>query len=356
MKFWDASAIVPLLIGEATTQNLQRVIADDPDMLVWWGSPIECASALARRERSAALHPREAELADDRLKQFAAAWYEIEPSEIVARPRSGFFVFIRCVPPTRCKWPRPLSPPNTAPRRCPLSHLTSVLLARRAGKASRCRISPRIEPVLPGRSADDRLTRRCTRRMLPIRWGWSSPKPPSRSRGLMTPTVAAVGVRPKPAARAGFFVPLRAYRTTRGARGAGPAEDRGVWWSYLWIAVGSALGGVGRFALSGWVAERIGEVFPWGTLIVNASGSFVIGFFHTLTEPGGRLLAGPTTRQFVMIGICGGYTTFSSFSLQTLNLVREGDMLRAFGNIAGSVVLCLAAVWLGHIAAVALNR
>jgi CrcB protein len=129
-----------------------------------------------------------------------------------------------------------------------------------------------------------------------------------------------------------------------------------MWWSYLWVAIGSALGGVGRFALSGLIAERIGEVFPWGTLFVNVSGSFAIGLIATLTGPDGRLLAGTTARQFVMIGICGGYTTFSSFSLQTLSLARDGDWLRVSANIASSVALCLVAVWLGHIAAAAINR
>jgi CrcB protein len=127
-------------------------------------------------------------------------------------------------------------------------------------------------------------------------------------------------------------------------------------WSYLWVAIGSAIGGVLRFLCSGLIAERIGEVFPWGTLAVNVAGSFVIGFFFTLTGPDGRLLVGAPARQFVMIGLCGGFTTFSSFSLQTLNLARDGDWLRASTNIVGSVVLCLAAVWLGHIAAVAVNR
>lgn len=127
-------------------------------------------------------------------------------------------------------------------------------------------------------------------------------------------------------------------------------------WSYFWIAIGSALGGVARFACSGIAARAIGEVFPWGTLIVNVVGSFVIGFFNTLTDPGGRFLVGTTGRQFIMIGICGGYTTFSSFSLQTLNLAREGDWLRVFGNINASVILCLLAVWLGHVAAAILNR
>lgn len=127
-------------------------------------------------------------------------------------------------------------------------------------------------------------------------------------------------------------------------------------WSYLWVALGSALGGMARFAASGLIAERIGEVFPWGTLAVNVTGSFVIGFFATLTGPDGRLLVGVGARQFVMVGLCGGYTTFSSFSLQTLNLARDGDWLRVAGNVTLSVVLCLVAVWLGHIAAAAINR
>jgi CrcB protein len=125
---------------------------------------------------------------------------------------------------------------------------------------------------------------------------------------------------------------------------------------YFWIAVGSALGGMGRYWFSGFVAERFGETFPWGTILVNVSGSFVIGFFATLTAPDGRLLVGSTARQFIMVGICGGYTTFSSFSLQTLSLVREGEWLRAGGNIVLSVVLCLVAVWIGHVLAAALNQ
>jgi CrcB protein len=97
--------------------------------------------------------------------------------------------------------------------------------------------------------------------------------------------------------------------------------------AYLWIAVGSALGGVLRHWCSGVAAQLIGETFPWGTLIVNVAGSFAIGFFFTYSGPDGRQLVDPVTRQFVMVGICGGYTTFSSFSLQTLNLMRDGRTL-----------------------------
>ena len=121
------------------------------------------------------------------------------------------------------------------------------------------------------------------------------------------------------------------------------------------IAVGSALGGVSRYWCSGMAARPIGETFPWGTLLVNIAGSFVIGFFATLTGPEGRVFVGPIGRQFVMVGICGGYTTFSSFSVQTLNLLNEGEWLRAGANIGASVVLCLMAVWVGHASALALN-
>lgn len=89
--------------------------------------------------------------------------------------------------------------------------------------------------------------------------------------------------------------------------------------AYFWIAVGSALGGMARYWLSGVAARLVGETFPWGTLLINVIGSFVIGFFGTLTGPDGRFFVASTGRQFVMVGICGGFTTFSSFSLQSLN-------------------------------------
>lgn len=125
---------------------------------------------------------------------------------------------------------------------------------------------------------------------------------------------------------------------------------------YLWIGLGSALGGIARYWLSGVVAHHFGETFPLGTLLVNISGSFMIGLFATMSGPEGRILIHPTMRQFFMIGICGGYTTFSSFSLQTLNLVRDGDWLRAGANAIFSVMLCLIAVWLGHVIAMSINQ
>jgi fluoride exporter len=125
---------------------------------------------------------------------------------------------------------------------------------------------------------------------------------------------------------------------------------------YLLIAAGGALGSVARFWLNGIVSTRFGETFPWGTLLVNVSGSFAIGFFATLAGPDGRVFAGGNARQFFMTGVCGGYTTFSSFSLQTLALADDGEWAQAGGNVALSVVSCLLAVWLGHAAAAAINN
>lgn len=126
--------------------------------------------------------------------------------------------------------------------------------------------------------------------------------------------------------------------------------------TYLWVAVGGALGSLARFWLSGVVARGIGETFPWGTIVINVTGSFVIGFFAMLTGPDGRWFVPSDARIFVLVGLCGGYTTFSSFSLQTLNLARNGEWLWAGGNIVLSVVLCLIAVWFGHVSALTFSR
>lgn len=125
--------------------------------------------------------------------------------------------------------------------------------------------------------------------------------------------------------------------------------------NYWWVALGGAMGTVGRFWLSGWVAQKFGPTFPVGTLLINVSGSFVIGLFATVTGPEGGYLVNPTFRTFFMIGICGGYTTFSSFSLQTLNLAQDGEWLYAGLNCVLSLVLCLVAVWLGHVSGLFFN-
>lgn len=125
--------------------------------------------------------------------------------------------------------------------------------------------------------------------------------------------------------------------------------------TYFWIGLGSGLGGMARYWLSGLVAQRFGEVFPGGTLFVNVSGSFLIGVAAALSDTEGRILISPTARQFLMVGIFGGYTTFSSFSLQTLNLARDGEWWYAGMNIILSVFLCLCAVYVGNIAGQYLN-
>ncbi len=125
--------------------------------------------------------------------------------------------------------------------------------------------------------------------------------------------------------------------------------------SYIYVMLGGALGTGARFWASGVVARRFGEFFPLGTLTVNIAGSCIIGFFATLTDPDGRLLVAPTVRQFFMIGVCGGFTTFSSFSLQTLDLAQDGDWLKAGLNAVLSLVCCLIAVWLGRICALMLK-
>ena len=109
------------------------------------------------------------------------------------------------------------------------------------------------------------------------------------------------------------------------------------------VALGSALGGAARFLLAGWVGARLGESFPWGTVLVNVLGSALIGALAAQEE-----MLSPEARQFLMVGVLGGFTTFSSFSLQTLRLAQDGDWVRATGNVLGSVALCLAAVAVGY--------
>jgi CrcB protein len=118
--------------------------------------------------------------------------------------------------------------------------------------------------------------------------------------------------------------------------------------AYLYVALGGALGSVLRFWLNDLVLAKTGPGFPWGILVINVTGSFLIGVLAAFTDPDGRLLVPPSFRHFMMVGICGGYTTFSSFSLETLRQMQDGDWLRAGANVVLSVVLCLIAVWLGY--------
>jgi CrcB protein len=125
---------------------------------------------------------------------------------------------------------------------------------------------------------------------------------------------------------------------------------------YLLVAGGGALGSIARYWLSGVVGRRFGETFPYGTLLVNVSGCLAIGFFAAYTGTEGRVLMRPEWRLAFMTGVCGGYTTFSSFSLQTLSLATDGDCWRATANVMLSVALCLGAVWLGHLCATVISR
>jgi fluoride exporter len=139
---------------------------------------------------------------------------------------------------------------------------------------------------------------------------------------------------------------------------------RPPWWqtfwdktgSYISVALGSIVGVVARFLVSVLFVSQFGDRFPWGTLFVNVTGSFVIGFYAALTGPDGRLFATPRQRQFVMVGICGGYTTFSAFSLETLRLAQSGNVRAAFLNLLISIIGWLSAVWMGHAIAMRLNR
>ncbi len=122
----------------------------------------------------------------------------------------------------------------------------------------------------------------------------------------------------------------------------------------LIVMAGGALGTLARYVVA-LLALPISRDLPWGTILINITGSFVIGFFGTLTLAHGRYPAPENVRLFVMVGLCGGYTTFSSFSLQTLDLLRGGAVVRAGINIAVSVALCILAVTIGHLLASHLN-
>lgn len=126
--------------------------------------------------------------------------------------------------------------------------------------------------------------------------------------------------------------------------------------SILWVALGSAMGGVARFLASVLLAERLGQSFPWGTLLVNVTGSFLIGLLAAAALPDGRPWLGPSARLLLLTGVLGGYTTFSAFSLQALELLQAGQPAHAGLYVAASVVLCLLAVWAGHGAATLLGR
>jgi CrcB protein len=124
---------------------------------------------------------------------------------------------------------------------------------------------------------------------------------------------------------------------------------------YLLVALGGAVGSVGRYAF-GLAAGRLwGDAFPIGTILINILGSFVIAFYGALTLPDGPLPASGEMRLLVMVGVCGGFTTFSSFSLQTLLLMRGGLWGAAAANVLISVAACLGAAMAGQAAAMRLG-
>lgn len=125
----------------------------------------------------------------------------------------------------------------------------------------------------------------------------------------------------------------------------------------LAIALGGAGGSVARYLVSGWVQRARplaalgswGPALPWGTLFVNLTGCFAMGLLAGMLQQ--RLVVSQETRALVLIGVLGGYTTFSAFALETLRLAQEGSFLPAAANVVGSVALCLTGVWAGDLAA-----
>lgn len=113
----------------------------------------------------------------------------------------------------------------------------------------------------------------------------------------------------------------------------------------LAIAMGGALGSVLRFWMSGWVSGILGRGFPYGTLMVNVSGSLLMGFLYVLLVD--KFNASDEWRAFLLIGLLGGFTTFSSFSMETFDFIATGEVFKAFMNIVLSVAVCLVATWLG---------
>ena len=121
--------------------------------------------------------------------------------------------------------------------------------------------------------------------------------------------------------------------------------------TYLLIAIGSAIGGVARHGAGAWIALRFGQTFPWGTLAVNVLGSFAIGVAAALIAAPQRAGNADFVREFLMIGFLGGFTTFSAFSLQTLQLLRDGKVALAAANVVASMLICLIAVAAGYVIA-----
>jgi CrcB protein len=121
--------------------------------------------------------------------------------------------------------------------------------------------------------------------------------------------------------------------------------------AYLWVAIGGAIGSMARYGIGNLILEKTGSIFPWHTLFINVTGSCVIGILSAVTMSEGRMTpqSQMLATQLLMTGLCGGYTTFSSFSLGTLTLLQDGQWFYAAGNILLSVILCMVAVWIGYV-------
>jgi CrcB protein len=113
----------------------------------------------------------------------------------------------------------------------------------------------------------------------------------------------------------------------------------------LWVGLGGFLGANARYWLGGWVAERYGTQFPWGTFVINVSGAFILGLFATIVSE--KIIAAPYWRLLVAIGFVGAYTTFSTFEYETWTLAENGAIWRALANVVCSVIAGFLAVWLG---------
>lgn len=124
----------------------------------------------------------------------------------------------------------------------------------------------------------------------------------------------------------------------------------------LWVGLGGGIGSMARFGVvslvARWLGERLGETLPFGTILVNVTGCFLIGLVAGVEDPGLGWINRPSGRQFLIAGVCGGYTTFSAFSLQTLRLIQNRSWTLAGLNVLGSIILCMAAITLGHLCAV----
>lgn len=113
-----------------------------------------------------------------------------------------------------------------------------------------------------------------------------------------------------------------------------------------WVGLGGGCGAALRFLLGGWIHRWLpGSLFPWGTFAINVVGCLLLGLLYGLAE--GRGLFGPGARLFLFIGLLGGFTTFSTFAWESGSLLRDGELVRALGNVTGQVLLGLLAVWLG---------